>query len=79
MSEKLVHQIEEINRALDKCCHLALQQPLPNKHIALMTDASFGAAGYAVLKEDDPTRNSHQSANRMHRLLMVQRPSSPPR
>ena len=56
MSEKLVQQIEEINRALDKCCHLALQQPLPNKQIALMTDASFGAAGYAVLIEDDPNQ-----------------------
>ena len=33
---------------------LALKQPLPNKQIALMTDASFSAAGYAVLIEDDP-------------------------
>ena len=27
---------------------------ISNKQIALMTDASFGAAGYAVLIEDDP-------------------------
>ena len=54
--KELVQQIEEINRALDKCCDLALQQPIPNKPIALMTDASFGAAGYAVLIEDDPSQ-----------------------
>ena len=54
VSKELVQKFEEINRALDKCCDLALQQPIPNKQIALMTDASFGAAGYAVLIEDDP-------------------------
>ena len=57
VSNELVQQFEEINRALDKCCDLALQQPIPNKQIALMTDASFGAAGYAVLIEDDPSQN----------------------
>ena len=44
----------EISKALDRCCELPLKQPLPNKQIALVTDASFLAAGYAVLIEDDP-------------------------
>ena len=56
VSKELVQQFEEINKALDKCCDLALQQPIPNKQIALKTDASFGAAGYAVLIEDDPSQ-----------------------
>ena len=50
----LLEQFTEINKALDRCCELAPKQPLPNKQIALMTDASFSAAGYAVLIEDDP-------------------------
>ena len=50
----LLEQFIEINKVLDRCCELALKQPLPNKQIALMTDASFSAAGYAVLIEDDP-------------------------
>ena len=50
----LLEKVTEINRALDRCCELALKQPLPNKQIAFMTDASFSAAGYAVLIEDDP-------------------------
>ena len=50
----LLEQFTDINKALDRCCELALKQPLPNKQIALMTDASFSAAGYAVLIEDDP-------------------------
>ena len=51
----LLEQFTEINKALDRCCELALKQPLPNKQIALMTDASFLGAGYAVLIEDDPS------------------------
>ena len=50
----LLEKFTEINKALDRCCELALKQPLPNKQIALMTDASISAAGYAVLIEDDP-------------------------
>ena len=50
----LLEQCNEVNNALDRCCELALKQPLPNKQIALMTEASFSAAGYAVLIEDDP-------------------------
>ena len=50
----LLAKFTEINKALERCCELALKQPLLNKQIALMTDASFSAAGYAVLIEDDP-------------------------
>ena len=49
----LLDKFTEINKALDRCCELALKQPLPNKQIALVTDASFTAAGYAILIEDD--------------------------
>ena len=56
LSKELVQQFVEINKALDKCCDLALQQPIPNKQSALMTDASFGAAGYAVQIEDHPNQ-----------------------
>ena len=45
-----------MNEALDRCCQLALRQPLPAKQLVLMTDASFQAAGYAVLIEDDPNQ-----------------------
>ena len=46
----------DIIKALDRCCQLALRQPLPGKQLVLMTDASFQAAGYAVLIEDDPNQ-----------------------
>ena len=49
-------QYGEINEALDRCCQLALRQLLPGKQLVLMTDASFQAAGYAVLIEDDPNQ-----------------------
>ena len=49
-------EFREINEALERCCQLALRQPLPGKQRLLMTDASFQAAGYAVLIEDDPNQ-----------------------
>ena len=51
----IVKEFREIN-ALDRCCRLALRQPLPGKQLVLMTDASFQAVGYAVLIEDDPNQ-----------------------
>ena len=50
----IMKEFWEINEALDRCCQLALRQPLPEKQLVLMTDANFQAAGYAVLIEDDP-------------------------
>ena len=52
----VMKQFREINEALDRCCQLALRQPLPGKQLVLMFDASFQGAGYAVLKEDDPNQ-----------------------
>ena len=56
MTTELVQQFNEINRELDKCSQLALKQQLSNKQLVLMTDASFTAAGYAILTEDDPNQ-----------------------
>ena len=50
----IMKEFMEINEALDRCCQLALRQRLPGKQLVLMTDASFQAAGYAVLLEDNP-------------------------
>ena len=52
----IMKEFREINEALDRCCQLALRQPIPGKQLVLMTDASFQAAGYAVLIEDDPNQ-----------------------
>ena len=52
----ILKEFREINEALDRCCQLALRQPLPGKQLVLKTDASFQAAGYAVLIEDDPNQ-----------------------
>ena len=52
----IMKEFREINEALDRCCQLALRQPLPGKQLVLMTDANYQAAGYAVLKEDDPNQ-----------------------
>ena len=53
---ELVEQFNEINKDVDRCSQLALKQPLPNKQMVLMTDASFTAAGYVILTEDKPNQ-----------------------
>ena len=52
----IMKEFKELKEVLDRCCQLALRQPLPGRQLVLMTDASFQAAGYAVLIEDDPKR-----------------------
>ena len=56
VTSELIEQFNEINRDLDRCSQLALRQPLPNRQLVLVTDASFTAAGYAILIEDDPNQ-----------------------
>ena len=40
----------------DRNCQLALRQPLPDRHMILMTDASFQEAGDEVFTENYPYR-----------------------
>ena len=47
----------ELNQQLEQSCSLALKQPIKNKQHILMTDASFTAAGHAIMFEDDPNQN----------------------
>ena len=56
VTTELIEQFNEINQDLDRCSQLEIKQPLPNKQLVLMTDASFTATGYAILTEDDPNQ-----------------------
>ena len=49
-------EFRQVNDAQDQFCPLALCQSLPGKQFVLMTDATFQAAGDAVLIEDDPNQ-----------------------
>ena len=51
-----------INDVLYKCCQLALRQPLPDKPLVLMTDASLQAAGCAMLTGDNSNQISCRHA-----------------
>ena len=48
---------------MEKSCSLALKQPIKNKQLILMTDASFTAAGYAIMIEDDPNQKLQSRRN----------------
>ena len=52
----LVENFTNLNKLLENSCQLALKQPLKNKQLIVMSDASFTAAGYAIMIEDDPNQ-----------------------
>ena len=74
VTTELVQQFNEIIRDFDKSSQLTLKQPLPNKQLAIMTDASFTVACYAILTDDDPNQKIPLSKNHMLLLDMGQRP-----
>ena len=52
----ILETFNELNQQLEKSCNLALKQPIQNKQLILMTDASFTAAGYVIKIENDPNQ-----------------------
>ena len=73
----IMKEFTGINEALDRCCQLALRQPLPGKQLGLMTDASFQAAGYAVLIEDDPNHKDTSTRKTYARIAYGSKTYSP--
>ena len=53
ITTELLNEFRQINVVLDKCCRIALRQPLPDNYLFFLTGASFQAAGSVVLTEDD--------------------------
>ena len=52
--DTILEAFKNLNQQLEQSCKLALKQPIKNKQLILVTDASFTAAGYAIMIEDDP-------------------------
>ena len=61
----IMKEFRETNEAFDRCCQLALRQPLPGKQLVHMTDASFPTDGYPVLIEGDPNQK-YTSTRKTH-------------
>ena len=53
ITSELKETFDSVNKALSDACELALK-PIPGKQLALMTDAIFRSAGYALMIEDNP-------------------------
>ena len=52
----LVEDFTNLNKLLENSCQLALRQPLKDKQLIVMSDASFTAAGYPIKIVDDPNQ-----------------------
>ena len=52
----MVEEFKNLNKLLENSCQLALRQPLKDKQLIVMSDASFTAAGYAIMIGDDPSQ-----------------------
>ena len=78
INHEIMKKFRELNEALDRCCQLALYQPLPvNKWFS--NDGSFQAAGYAVLMEDYPNKSTLEHAKRRLLQPIVQRHTRHPK
>ena len=66
----LVEDFTNLNKILDNSCQVALKQPLKNKQLIVMSDASFTAAGYAIMREDDPNQKL-QSKRKTYALIAL--------
>ena len=54
ISTELTSNFVQLNNLLLQSCQMALKPPLKDKQLIVMSDASFTAAGYAIIIEDDP-------------------------
>ena len=61
-----MNELREIDEFLVISGQPAIRQPILNKQLILMTEASFKAAGYAVLTEDDPNQKFTSTRKTMH-------------
>ena len=58
ITSELKKIFDSVYKALSDACEIALKQPIPGKHLVLMTDASFRSAGYALMIEDNPDQKT---------------------
>ena len=77
ITSDIMKKFRMLNEALDRCCQLALRQPLPGKQLVLMTDAIFQAAGYAVLIEDDPDQKYNSTSKTYARIAYASKTYTP--
>ena len=56
--DTILEVFKNLNQQLEQSCKLAPKQPIKNKQLILMTDASFTAAGYAIMIEDEPDQKA---------------------
>ena len=68
ITTNLVEDFTNLNKLLENSCQLALRQPLKDKQLIVMSDASFTAAGYAIMIEDDPNQKL-QSKRKTYALI----------
>ena len=54
ITSELKETFDSVNEALSDSWESTLKQPNPGKQLVLLTDASFGSAGYALKIEDNP-------------------------
>ena len=54
ITSELKETFDSVKKDLSDACELALKQPIPEKQLVLMTDASFRSAGHALMIEDNP-------------------------
>ena len=73
----LVEKFTSFNKLLENSCQVALRQPLQDKQLMVMSDASFTAAGYAIMIEDDPNQKLQSKGKKYAPIAFGSKTSNP--
>ena len=65
-------RIDELRKNLEQACDLSLRLPTPNAQYVILTDASFYAAGYVLMIEDDITDQAGKTYKTRSKFLWLQ-------
>ena len=63
ITTELKELFDSVNKAVSDASEVALKPHIPAKQLVLMTDASFGSAGYALMIEDNPDQKIKSKRN----------------
>ena len=77
ITSELRETLDSVKKALSDACQLALKQPIPEKQLVIMTDASFRSAGYALMIEDNPDQKIQSKRKTYASVALGSKISSP--
>ena len=69
IKSELKEAFDSVTKELSDASELALKQPLPEKHLNMMTNANFRRSGYTLIIEDNPNQKIQSTRKTYTRVV----------